>query len=59
MDNLQTLRDLVIKFCYERGWKQFHNPKGLALSLSSEVSELLEHFQWKTKMSYEIMTQNI
>ncbi|QIB89233.1 nucleotide pyrophosphohydrolase [Pseudomonas aeruginosa] len=27
---------------------QFHNPKNLAISISLEASELLEHFQWKT-----------
>lgn len=29
-----------------RDWKQFHNPKDLAISLSLEASELLECFQW-------------
>ncbi|MCM3740368.1 nucleotide pyrophosphohydrolase [Oceanobacillus luteolus] len=38
----------VIAFRDERNWKQFHNPKDLALSLSLEASELLENFQWKT-----------
>ena len=28
-----------------RDWKQFHNPKDLAISLSLEASELLECFQ--------------
>lgn len=27
---------------------QFHNPKNLAISISLEASELLEHFQWRT-----------
>ncbi len=27
---------------------QFHNPKNLAISVSLEASELLEHFQWKS-----------
>ena len=30
----------------ERNWKQFHNPKDLAISLSLEAAELLECFQW-------------
>lgn len=38
--------DLVIKFRDDRNWKQFHNPKDLAISLSLEASELLELFQW-------------
>lgn len=36
----------VIKFRDDRNWKQFHNPKDLAISLSLEASELLEVFQW-------------
>lgn len=35
------------QFRDERDWKQFHNPKDLALALSVEASELLEVFLWK------------
>src|SRR5690606_29461875 len=38
----------IVEFRDERDWKQFHNPKDLAISLSLEASELLENFQWKT-----------
>lgn len=31
-----------------RDWKQFHNPKDLALALSIESAELLEVFLWKS-----------
>ncbi len=44
---IKFLQDLIIKFRDERNWKQFHNPKDSAISLSLEASELLEHFQWK------------
>jgi NTP pyrophosphatase (non-canonical NTP hydrolase) len=47
---MPTLTDLtrdVIAFRDERDWKQFHNPKDVAISLSLEVSELLELFQWQ------------
>ncbi len=36
----------ILKFRDDRDWKQFHNPKDLALSISLEASELLEIFQW-------------
>ena len=36
----------VINFRDARAWRQFHNPKDLAISLSLEASELLEVFQW-------------
>ena len=37
---------MVLKFRDDRNWKQFHNPKDLAISISLEASELLEVFQW-------------
>ena len=37
----------VLAFRDERDWKQFHNPKDLAISITLEAAELLEHFQWK------------
>ena len=45
---IEELKKLVIKFRDERDWKKYHNPKDLAISMSIEVAELLELFQWKT-----------
>ena len=42
----QEVMDLVIRFRDERNWRQFHNPKDLAISLNLEAAELLEIFQW-------------
>lgn len=36
----------VIRFRDDRNWKQFHNPKDLAISINLEAAELLEVFQW-------------
>ena len=36
----------VLEFRDERNWKQFHNPKDLAVSIALEAAELLEIFQW-------------
>ncbi len=36
----------ILKFRDDRDWKQFHNPKDLAISIALEASELLEVFQW-------------
>ena len=36
----------VLKFRDDRDWRQFHNPKDLAISMSLEAAELLEIFQW-------------
>lgn len=43
---LEELRDALKQFARERDWEQFHAPKNLAMGLSVEVSEVLEHFQW-------------
>lgn len=46
---MENLIKKITKFRDDRNWKQFHNPKDLAISLSLEASEVLEHFQWKTQ----------
>ena len=48
-NDLSTLRNSLRKFVADRDWDQFHNPKSLAIALSVEASELLEHFQWLTE----------
>lgn len=47
MADIKTLINKVIKFRDARDWKQFHNPKDVALSLVLEATEVMEHFQWK------------
>src|SRR6185369_11350956 len=47
MADINVLADAVLKFRDERDWKQFHNPKDMALSLVLEATEVMEHFQWK------------
>jgi NTP pyrophosphatase (non-canonical NTP hydrolase) len=49
MSDLSQLRDTVRRFVTERDWDQFHSPKNLAMALSVEASELMEHFQWLTE----------
>ena len=43
------LRDALRRFADARDWQQFHTPKNLAMALSVEAAELLEHFQWLTE----------
>jgi len=45
---LTGLRDALRRFAAARDWQQFHTPKNLAMALSVEAAELLEHFQWLT-----------
>ncbi len=49
MSDIKKLTEKIIKFRDERDWKQFHNPKDVALSLVLEAGEVVEHFQWKNK----------
>ena len=43
------LVDELERFVAERDWEQFHSPKNLAMALSVEVAEIVEHFQWLTE----------
>jgi NTP pyrophosphatase (non-canonical NTP hydrolase) len=52
-DDLKKLIEVVLKFRDERDWKQFHTPKDLAMGISIEAGELLEHFLWKDKKGIE------
>lgn len=52
-DGLKELQLEVSKFCADRNWSQFHNPKDLAISLNLEAAEVLEHFQWKNDSEME------
>ena len=45
-DLLVDLRNELRRFAADRDWDQFHTPKNLAIALSVEAAELLEHFQW-------------
>jgi len=47
--DIEALRNSLRAFALERDWEQFHSPKNLALSVSIEAAELLEHFQWLTE----------
>lgn len=45
-DRLKQLLDGIRQFVRERDWEQFHTPKNLAMALSVEVAEIVEHLQW-------------
>lgn len=46
---MEELKIKLREFAEERDWNQFHSPKNLAMALSVEVAELVEHFQWLTE----------
>jgi dCTP diphosphatase len=49
MKKVEELTKRIVDFRDARDWKQFHNPKDLAISLVLEATEVMEHFQWKNK----------
>ncbi len=54
MAEIKKLTNIILAFRNKRNWKQFNNPKDLALSLVLEAAEVLEHFQWKSKEEVEV-----
>ena len=44
--DFESVAKKALAFREERDWRQFHNSKDLAISISLEASELLELFQW-------------
>ena len=45
---LEEIQQQIREFRDARDWAQFHNPKDMAIAISIEAGELLEHFLWKT-----------
>ena len=45
---LQSLKDEVHALCLRKGWgvDGVQNPQHVAMAMTVEMSELLEHFQW-------------
>jgi NTP pyrophosphatase (non-canonical NTP hydrolase) len=55
VDSLQELRDALRAFAAARDWDQFHSPKNLAVAVSVEAGELLEHFQWTAEAQSSVL----
>lgn len=53
MSDIEDLTEKIKQFRDARDWRQFHNPKDVALSLALEAVEVLEHFQWKNSPEIE------
>ena len=47
MDSLSDSMAKIQAFCEERDWDQFHDPKELAIGMSTEANELLDLFRFK------------
>ena len=47
-DSIRQLTSKVCAFRDARNWEQFHSPKDLAVAITAEAGELLQHFVWQT-----------
>ena len=47
-DSIAELTREAVAFRDARDWRQFHNFKDLAVTLTLEATEVLEHTQWKS-----------
>lgn len=48
----------VQEFCEVRDWDQFHNPKELAIGMSTEANELLDIFRFKSEEDMKEIMSN-
>lgn len=46
--SIETLTSEIRAFRDARDWQQFHNPKELAVAITAEAGELLQHFVWQS-----------
>jgi NTP pyrophosphatase (non-canonical NTP hydrolase) len=57
---ISALRDAMRTFVRDRDWEQFHSPKNLAMALSAEAAELMEHFLWmENSESRQVVTDPV
>lgn len=56
--SIEDLKNKVKSFCDSRDWDQFYDAKELAIALSIEASEILEHFRWKKSEEIQEMLKN-
>ena len=56
---VNELIKIVQDFCEERDWDQFHNPKDLAIGLSTESNELLDLFRFKSDEQMKEMLKDL
>lgn len=52
-NTIDVLTAEICDFRDAREWQQFHNPKELAVAITAEAGELLQHFVWQTPTQSE------
>jgi NTP pyrophosphatase (non-canonical NTP hydrolase) len=57
-DSIATLTAEIRAFRDARDWLQFHQPKELAIAITAEAGELLQHFVWQSpEQSFQRVTE--
>lgn len=46
-DSISEITARIQDFVDAREWRQFHNPKDMAVAISAEAGELMQHFVWQ------------
>lgn len=52
-DSISSLTSRIQTFVDAREWRQYHNPKDLAVAISAEAGELMQHFVWQQEEQIE------
>jgi NTP pyrophosphatase (non-canonical NTP hydrolase) len=53
-DSIRQLTRQICEFRDARDWRQFHSPKDLAVAITAEAGELLQHFVWQSTEQSEV-----
>jgi len=53
MSDISVITEKIRAFRDQRDWAQFHTPKDMAMAISLEAGELMEHFLWKSPAEVE------
>lgn len=56
---IATLKEAVHRLCLRKGWgvEGVQNPQHVAMAMTVEMSELLEHFQWLNPEDVDALLQ--
>jgi NTP pyrophosphatase (non-canonical NTP hydrolase) len=52
-DSISSLTVRIQQFVDARDWRQFHNPKDLAVAIAAEAGELMQHFVWQQEVQID------
>jgi len=56
-DRLSKIRQTLREFVNDRDWSKFHDPKNLAMAVSSEAGELLSELRWVASPDADALAQ--